>query len=352
VSVLDGTAGTLIHVQGRGVLLATGGLGRVFENTTNPDVATGDGVACAFRAGAAISDIEFVQFHPTALYVPSAPRFLLSEALRGEGAYLRNASGDRFMERYHPLKELAPRDVVSRSIVMEMRNSGDDSAFLDLTHLPAGFVKSSFPRVYETCLLYGVDLETMPAPVRPAAHYAMGGVRTDLFGSTNVPRLFAAGEVACTGVHGANRLASNSLLEAVVFGGRAGTAMATLEALPPASASTFETVTPLIPSIGERELRAVAWNSCGILRSGPELAAADVKLRSRNMEGVSAPSRSEFELRNIHQVARLISAAALAREESRGGHYRTDFPAKAPLFKKHSLILRGVGRDGDDVRFV
>jgi L-aspartate oxidase len=147
-------------------------------------------------------------------------------------------------------------------------------------------------------------------------------------------------------------LASNSLLEAVVFGGRAGAAMATLEALPPASASTFETVTPLIPSIGERELRAVAWNSCGILRSGPELAAADVKLRSRNMEGVSAPSRSEFELRNIHQVARLISAAALAREESRGGHYRTDFPAKAPLFKKHSLILRGVGRDGDDVRFV
>ncbi len=148
VSALDEAAGKLIHVQARGVLLATGGLGRVFENTTNPDVATGDGVACAFRAGAAISDIEFVQFHPTALYVPSAPRFLLSEALRGEGAYLRNASGDRFMERYHPLKELAPRDVVSRSIVMEMRNSGDDSAFLDLTHLPAGFVKSSFsPRV-------------------------------------------------------------------------------------------------------------------------------------------------------------------------------------------------------------
>lgn len=352
VSVLDGTAGTLIHVQARGVLLATGGLGRVFENTTNPDVATGDGVACAFRAGAAISDIEFVQFHPTALYVPSAPRFLLSEALRGEGAYLRNASGDRFMERYHPLKELAPRDVVSRSIVMEMRNSGDDSAFLDLTHLPAGFVKSRFPRVYETCLLYGVDLETMPAPVRPAAHYAMGGVRTDLFGRTNVPRLFAAGEVACTGVHGANRLASNSLLEAVVFGGRAGTAMAALEALPAESANAFETTTPFIPAIGEREVRAVAWNSCGILRSGPELAAANVKLRSRNMEAMTAPSRSEFELRNIHQVARLISAAALAREESRGGHYRTDFPAKSPLFKKHSLILRNVGREGDDVRFV
>jgi L-aspartate oxidase len=352
VSVFDETAGALIHVQARGVLLATGGLGRVFENTTNPDVATGDGVACAYRAGAAISDIEFVQFHPTALYIPSAPRFLLSEALRGEGAYLRNASGDRFMERYHPLKELAPRDVVSRSIVMEMRNSGDESAFLDLTHLPAGFVKSRFPRVYETCLQYGVNLETMPAPVRPAAHYAMGGVRTDLFGRTNIPGLFAAGEVACTGVHGANRLASNSLLEAVVFGGRAGAALASLEAISGATASASETATRFVPAISERELRAVAWNSCGILRSGPELAAAHIKLLTRNMEAMAAPSRSGFELRNIHQVASLISAAALAREESRGGHYRTDFPAKSPLFEKHSLILRSTERDGDDVSFV
>jgi len=352
VSVFDETTGVLIHVEARGVLLATGGLGRVFENTTNPDVATGDGVACAYRAGAAVSDIEFVQFHPTALYVPSAPRFLLSEALRGEGAYLRNASGDRFMERYHPLKELAPRDVVSRSIVMEMRNSGDNSAFLDLTHLPAGFAKSRFPRVYETCLQYGVDLETMPAPVRPAAHYAMGGVRTDLFGRTNIPRLFAAGEVACTGVHGANRLASNSLLEAVVFGARAGTAMASLEPLKAASSASLDMPTPSIPAISEREVRAVAWNSCGILRSGPELLAANIKLRSRHRETLTSPSRNEFELRNIHQIATLISAAALAREESRGGHYRTDFPAKSPLFEKHSLLLRNPEQDDDDVSFI
>ncbi|MBV9265773.1 MAG: L-aspartate oxidase, partial [Acidobacteriaceae bacterium] len=207
VAAFDETTRSVVLVEARGVLLATGGLGRVFENTTNPDVATGDGVACAFRAGACISDIEFVQFHPTALYIPNAPRFLLSEALRGEGAYLRNGSGERFMERYHPLKELAPRDVVSRSIVMELRASEEPTAFLDLTHLPRGFVRDRFPRIYRTCFEYGFDLEQTAAPVRPAAHYAMGGVRTDLFGQTSLPRLFAAGEVACTGVHGANRLA-------------------------------------------------------------------------------------------------------------------------------------------------
>ena len=228
VTALDETHGAKVIVEARGTLLATGGLGRVFENTTNPDVATGDGVACAYRAGAAIADIEFVQFHPTALFVTGAPRFLLSEALRGEGAYLRNASGERFMERYHPLKELAPRDVVSRSIVMELRATGDQSAVLDLTHLPDGFARKRFPRVYETCIQHGIDLAKIPAPVRPAAHYAMGGVKTDLFGRTTLPRLFAAGEVACTGVHGANRLASNSLLEGVVFGERAGLAMASL----------------------------------------------------------------------------------------------------------------------------
>ena len=225
VVALDSTTQSTVQIQARAVLLATGGLGRVFENTTNPDVATGDGVACAFRAGAAVEDIEFVQFHPTALFVQGAPRFLLSEALRGEGAYLRNAAGERFMERYHPLKELAPRDVVSRSIVLELRASGDASAFLDMTHLPAGFIRKRFPRIYDTCLTYDVDLETTLAPVRPAAHYAMGGVETGLDGRTTLPRLFAAGEAACTGVHGANRLASNSLLEGVVFGARAGRAM-------------------------------------------------------------------------------------------------------------------------------
>jgi len=338
VSALDEMTHSTVLIEARAVLLATGGLGRVFENTTNPDVATGDGVACAFRAGAAVADIEFVQFHPTALYVENAPRFLLSEALRGEGAYLRNASGERFMERYHPMKELAPRDVVSRSIVMELRATGDYSAFLDMTHLPAGFVRERFPRIYETCLSYGVNLETMQAPVRPAAHYAMGGVQTDLEGRTTLPRLFAAGEVACTGVHGANRLASNSLLEGIVFGGRAGKAMCGLSDL---HVANVVPEIPMFPSMSERDLRAIAWNSCGVLRNGPELAAAHKRLCANFQGAQTSPGRASFELRNMHQVALLISQAALAREESRGGHYRTDFPAKSAAFEKHSVIRKG-----------
>lgn len=337
-------------IHSRAVLLGTGGLGRVFENTTNPDVATGDGVACAYRAGAVISDIEFVQFHPTALYVPGVPRFLLSEALRGEGAYLRNPSGECFMQRYHPLKELAPRDVVSRSIIMELRATGGESAFLDLTHLPAGFVRDRFPRIYQTCLQYGVDLEKAWAPVRPAAHYAMGGVQTDLLGRTTIPRLFAAGEVACTGVHGANRLASNSLLEGVVFGARAGRAMSSCPALKEPGILCSRDV--VFPVIAEQDLRAIAWNACGVLRNGPELAAAGKRLRARYTERVDSPDRAKFELRNMHQVASLISLAALAREESRGGHYRTDFPLKSAAFEKHSIIRAASPGAEAEVSFV
>jgi L-aspartate oxidase len=336
-------------IHSRAVLLATGGLGRIFENTTNPDVATGDGVACAYRAGAVISDIEFVQFHPTALYNPGVPRFLLSEALRGEGAYLRNASGERFMERYHPLKELAPRDVVSRSIVMELRATGDESAFLDLTHLSPGFVRQRFPRIYETCLQYGVDLEAAPAPVRPAAHYAMGGVQTDLDGRTTIPGLFAAGEVACTGVHGANRLASNSLLEGVVFGARAGRVMSSCSSRAPATATSAPV--PLFPDISEHDLRAIAWNACGVLRNGPELSAAYNRLQARAFEPGASPNRACFELRNMHQVACLISVAALAREESRGSQYRMDFPFKSPAFEKHSIIRASGGAASAQVSF-
>ncbi len=339
VAALDEANQATVWIEARGVLLATGGLGRVFENTTNPDVATGDGVACAYRAGAAVSDIEFIQFHPTALYVANAPRFLLSEALRGEGGYLRNGSGERFMERYHPQKELAPRDVVSRSIIMEMRATGETSAFLDLTHLAPGFVRERFPRIYETCLRYGIDLETMPAPVRPAAHYAMGGVHTDLWGGTSVSRLYAAGEVACTGVHGANRLASNSLLEGVVFGARAGQSMSGIGDIRSGVERVREAV--LFPCITERDVRAIAWNSCGILRSGPELTAALNRLRERQFQVMDAPERGAFELRNMHQVATLIAVAALAREESRGGHYRIDFPRKSPEFERHSVIANG-----------
>lgn len=337
-----------VLIEARAVLLATGGLGHVFENTTNPDVATGDGVACAYRAGAAIADIEFVQFHPTALYIPGAPRFLLSEALRGEGGYLRNARGERFMEHYHPLKELAPRDVVSRAIVMELRASPDAAVFLDLTHLPRGFVQKRFPRIHETCLRYGVDLETTPAPVRPAAHYAMGGIQTDLWGRTNIPRLYAAGEAACTGVHGANRLASNSLLEGVVFGARAGKSMCSVS---PAAHRDPAFPQDCFPSISEQELRSLTWNSCGILRSGAELDEAFKSLHSRACRDLS-PSLAAFELRNMCQVALLIAFAAFHREESRGGHYRTDFPAKSMAFEKHSVLKRTHSDRDPEISFV
>lgn len=349
ITALDERTGETAQIFARATLLATGGLGRVFANTTNPDVATGDGVACAYRAGAAITDIEFVQFHPTALYIPGAPRFLLSEALRGEGAYLRNGRGERFMLRYHPLGELAPRDVVSRSIVAEMRANNDDSAFLDLTHLPTGFVSSRFPRVYQTCLQHGIDLATTPAPVRPAAHYAMGGIRTDLSGKSNLPRLFAAGEAACTGVHGANRLASNSLLEAVVFGARAGKEMGRADALSVKDAPTSEAV---VPAISETALRNLTWNGCGILRDKAGLSSVLNQLGSRTLKPCATVGRPELELRNMHQVGWLIARAALAREESRGGHFREDFPLKSPRFEKHSLIQRAAGNFEAQLKFV
>jgi L-aspartate oxidase len=327
-------------VLARAVLLATGGLGRVFLNTTNPDVATGDGVAMAYRAGAGIRDIEFVQFHPTALHVEGAPRFLLSEALRGEGGVLRNEAGERFMERYHPLREMAPRDVVARAIVTEMNRTGASHVYLDLTHLPRGFLRERFPRVFETCLRYGVDLGMQAAPVRPAAHYAMGGVGTDLEGRTNLPGLFAAGEVACTGVHGANRLASNSLLEGVVFGARAGRAMrdaAAWEQTQPAQPEPFAA-----PGRSAAEVRRIAWEHCGIVRCGDGLRQAIKEFEQEALES-GAFTAAATEARNLSQVALLIARCALAREESRGAHFRTDFPSKRPEFEKHSEIRKDRG---------
>ncbi len=335
--VLDEASGELLPVRARAVLLATGGLGRVFRDTTNPDVATGDGVAAAYRAGAEVSDLEFVQFHPTALYVPGAPRFLLSEALRGEGAILRNASGERFMERYHPLGELAARDIVARAIVSEIERTGGQPVFLDLTHFGRDALRTRFPRIYETCLRYGIDLATQPAPVHPAAHYAMGGVRTDLDGRTSIARLFAAGEAACTGVHGANRLASNSLLEGLVYGARAGRAIRDAAA----PAATRAAVEPARrPRISEAELRELTWQHCGIVRSGDGLTAAIERL---NLDLADQPCSSvaDFELRNMHAVAHLIAAGALARRESRGAHYRLDYPQKDAAFAKHSVLSHG-----------
>jgi L-aspartate oxidase len=318
-------------VRARAVLLATGGLGAVYRNTTNPEVATGDGVAVAYRAGAEISDIEFVQFHPTALRLDGAPSFLLSEALRGEGARLLNAAGERFMPRYHKLEELAPRDVVSRAIVAEMRQTGAANVWLDLTHRESGFVRGRFPRIYETCLRYGIDLEKQAAPVAPAAHYAMGGVRADLDGATSLTGLFAAGEVACTGVHGANRLASNSLLEGVVFGLRAGRAMKLgggRSGLRPDTQITRLSA----PRTSSEDPRDVAWQYCGILRDEQGLTRAIELL--------------DDDSSNVATVARLIARCALARRESRGGHYRTDYPEKDPAFAKHSIL-----RKDADVQF-
>ena len=321
--VWDAQANADVVIRARAVLLATGGLGRVFRNTTNPDVATGDGVAMAYEAGAEISDLEFVQFHPTALHLEGAPRFLLSEALRGEGAQLKNEAGERFMERYHPLQELAPRDVVARAMVAEMGRTAAGHVWLDISGREPGFVRARFPRIYETCLRYGIDLESQPAPVAPAAHYAMGGVWSDLDGRTTIPRVFAAGEVACTGVHGANRLASNSLLEGVVFGARAGRAMRELTAVP---GTLPQLPAGSHPQPISEQVQQIAWKHCGIVRDGAGLAEACRLLEP--MPGDEA------------LVALLIARCALAREESRGAHFRSDFPAKRAESGRHSVVRK------------
>jgi len=294
----------------------------------------------AWRAGAQIENIEFVQFHPTALHVEGAPRFLLSEALRGEGAVLRNNAGEPFMERYHPLKDLAPRDVVSRSIVAEMERTGSEHVWLDLTSRDAAFIQNRFPRIYKTCVAYGVDISKDPAPVHPAAHYAMGGVRTDLQGRSSLAGLYAAGEVACTGVHGANRLASNSLLEAVVFGMRAGRSMRDHSDHPRVGGKAPNAE---FPNISESELRDLAWEYCGITRcrEGLERALNRLNAGSRSSDRPSrAANLAAFELRNLHAVATLIAQCAIRREESRGAHYRSDFPVSRPEFQHPSSISR------------
>ncbi|MEJ5370125.1 MAG: L-aspartate oxidase [Bryobacteraceae bacterium] len=338
-SILDARRGRIFAVLARATLLATGGLGRVYADTTNPDVATGDGVAMAWRAGALISDIEFVQFHPTALHVEGAPCFLLSEALRGEGAILRNIRGERFMPQYHPMAELAPRDVVSRAIVTEMRRTGAPHVLLDISGRGPDFVRKRFPRIHSTCLAFGIDLDQQPAPVRPAAHYAMGGVWTDLEGRTTLEGLWAAGEAACTGVHGANRLASNSLLEGVVFGARAGLSMRERAGSMP---SRFAAPPALeAPALALEEMRRLAMDALGIVRDGEALSHALEQLRRTSSAPAHSGSRESLEAANTRTVLELIARCALARRESRGAHFRTDYPEKSPALRAHSRILRG-----------
>ena len=341
-ALLLDTAGELIAVRARAVLLASGGAGQVYSDTTNPAVATGDGIAMAWRAGADISDMEFYQFHPTALSLPGVPRFLLSEALRGEGAYLRNSRGERFMERYHPLLELAPRDVVARAITRE--GTGADGAphlvYLDMRHVTGIDLRKRFPGISAFLGQHGLDLSCDLIPVRPAAHYLMGGVRTDVNGRTSLPRLYAAGEVACTGVHGANRLASNSLLEGLVFGARAAAAMRE-ETTSPAGETGATRRFAASPTADEtavlKESRQKMWQNAGLLRDAAGLSAMQQELERLRRE--PAAGRASLELENLHAVAELIVMSALAREESRGAHYRNDFPGRDDArFARHSIV--------------
>jgi len=358
VYFIDENDGSLHELRAGATLLATGGLGQLYRETTNPEVATGDGMAIAYEAGAVLSDMEFVQFHPTALAIKGAPRFLLSEALRGEGGILRNVNLERFMKRYHEAQELAPRDVVARAITTEMHRTNTQHVYLDMTSKPKEFLEKRFPRIYSTCLSYGLDLASDLAPVSPAAHFMMGGVKTDLWGHTSIPGLYAAGETGATGVHGANRLASNSLLEGLVFGARAGIAMikdapgskknhAHLPGSPaPKSWNNTEKcpdkAKPKAAAPGALEkLKELMWKQVGILRSGKDLKAAIQTLAAMEIPRTEKDGRCEHELRNLHALGLLIARSALAREESRGSHYRSDFPYRDDeKFQKHSAISK------------
>jgi L-aspartate oxidase len=348
VRVLD-NSGQVREIHASSVLLATGGLGQVYSDTTNPAVATGDGVAMAFRGGAEISDMEFVQFHPTALFLKGAPRFLLSEALRGEGAYLRNAELQRFMPKYHEMSELAPRDVVARAIAHELEivKRPDAAVYLDLTHLNPDKVRKRFPTIYSTCMQYNIDIAEELVPIRPAAHYAMGGVRTDLDGRASIPGLFAAGEVACTGVHGANRLASNSLLEGLVYGTRAARAMRDeMQSRKSASAITPQTTVQrngTSPDVEKfiQKVQSLMWQNVAVVREGKSLRQTLTELTAMQSSTPKPTDRRAHEAANILQTGILIARSALSREESRGAHYRLDYPIKNDRkFGKHS-VARG-----------
>ena len=349
-SVGDDSGGERRVINGDVVVVSTGGAGRLYRYTTNPEVATGDGVALAYLAGAEVMDMEFYQFHPTALWLEGAPTFLLSEAMRGEGAILRNADGEPFMAGYHPMADLAPRDVVSRAIAAEMERAEGRPAMLDISHLPAATVTSRFPTIYAECRRYGLDITRGPIPVAPAAHYMMGGVRIDTWGRTNIPGLYACGEAACAAVHGANRLASNSLLDTLVFSRRL--VEATLGNAPQREGADGEDgslrigltnramVCATVPERGKDNLQDLMWRNVGIARNGTRLllSARILNLWQRTMPLPETPA--DFELRNMLVVARLIVEAALQRRESRGAHYREDFADPAEEWRRH-IVLRG-----------
>lgn len=338
--------GKVISIFAKATIIATGGAGQLYARTTNPEVATGDGIAMAFRAGAVLEDMEFVQFHPTSLFLEGAPHFLLSEAMRGEGALLRNTHRDLFMKNYHPMAELASRDVVSRAIISEMVRTGSTNVYLDLSHLEKDFVRRRFPTINATCLLYGIDITKDLIPVSPAAHYIMGGIKTDMNGATTIKNLYAAGEVACTGVHGANRLASNSLLEGLVFGARAGKAAMecgmpdSLKVESAAGKADFEKSEIQNPESRIEEirtaLRKLMWEKAGIIRCAESLSIAKKEI-SQWLPFIdkAALLRPEQELKNMLTVANLIIEAAMARQGSLGAHYRSDYPEHGRGWNRH-----------------
>lgn len=346
--VVNETTGDVEVLAASAVILTTGGAGQIYARTTNTDNATGDGMAMAYRAGVTLEDMEFVQFHPTALYLPSSPPFLLSEAMRGEGGVLRNRKGELFLSRYHPAAEMASRDIVARAIWSEMASSRSRYVYLDVTHLGKHFIKERFPTIYQTCLRFDIDITEEWIPVSPSAHYFMGGLKAGIDGETTMPGLLAAGEVACNGVHGANRLASNSLLEGLVFGYRAARSATSLPAGFKRAQLNSLAARHVAKPVGALEdseklrnsLRRLMWTKVGLVRTGDSLIQALAQLSRWDPQiQASLQTRSDLEVKNMIQVARCLTEAALWRENSLGTHYREDFPdCQGSTWNTHSQV--------------